>query len=558
MRTTPHTAETSSHTRFVKGAKMQCLLVLLLAECALGLQAPTAAHPSLRGGSMRKPYLCSRSSAACQRQAPSIVTMSMEEHTQSHSPRSVLASCLMLSVVSGSFYTWSLLMPSLQTALGLQRAPLSAVFSFATVCFTCGTSIGPFLFSKLSPSQVILTMASVSAAGLFLASFSGAWAASGSTVLALAPLIIGFAVAFGSMSGMAYALNAKISTSSLFGGREGFATGLLVSGRAAAPVVATPLMLWSLGREGPAGALRALGLYVGVSLLPVALALRGLRLSAVSPVSSAPANARDVAETDDAVGAGPPSSRRAPHSPPARSRSSIVALWIALLCGSGPGLLCHGHSAAILSACGTQGSLAAFGVAGMGIGSIAGRFGGGLLIDRIPARGVLTWLPWVVAPVVVAPLLLPTSVSLTLCALVGCGLIYGLNAVALPVVVSRLWDKQSFSSIYGVVFTAWGAAGVVAPLLAGRLFDLTGGYSAALVVSSASFLVAGLAAQSLPPDRPSSGVEHDDGPAAALRRRKEEKATRLAELEARAEAEEALLGGGPFIPGVGSLGALDG
>ena len=92
------------------------------------------------------------------------------------------------------------------------------------------------------------------------------------------------------------------------------------------------------------------------------------------------------------------------------------------------------------------------------------------------------------------------SIALTFAALVGCGLTYGLNAVALPVLVARLYGANNMGKIYGRVFTAWGVGGIFAPWLAGRLFDVTGGYAAALLVSSASLAVAGLVGLALPPE----------------------------------------------------------
>ena len=55
-------------------------------------------------------------------------------------------------------------------------------------------------------------------------------------------------------------------------------------------------------------------------------------------------------------------------------------------------------------------------------------------------------------------------------------------------------------AVYGRIFTAWGTGGVLAPWLAGKLFDVTGGYSAALVVSAVSLVVSALAASVLPRD----------------------------------------------------------
>ena len=178
-------------------------------------------------------------------------------------------------------------------------------------------------------------------------------------------------------------------------------------------------------------------------------------------------------------------------------------LWLMLFCGSGPGLLCHGHAAAMLTAASPlEGAAAAalgpLGVSAMATGSLLGRMGGGVLIDRVSARRCLVLLPLLTAVTLALPLALPGSVPITTAALAGCGLTYGLNAVALPVLVSRLYGAEKFGSAYGKVFTAWGSAGILAPWLAGRLFDVTGGYQASLATAMGAALVAAAAASSLP------------------------------------------------------------
>ena len=424
------------------------------------------------------------------------------------SPNMVLASCLSLSIVSGSFYSWSLLLPTLQATLGCARAPLSAVFSLATICFTCGTSfLGPWLLARLSASGVLVAIGTISAAGLFLASFvhAGGLFSSVGLLPRLALLAVGWGVGFGSMSGLAYAQNAKISTSPIFKGREGFATGLLVAGRAAAPTIATPLVQWALVAGGTTLALRVLGVYMGLALLPAALALRALRLDAPSAEARPTADTDDAATTNDAAtgstpNAPPPLPPPPPPALPEPPRRTVAVLWLSLLTGSSPGLLCHGHAAAMMALCGggSDASLRALGVGGMALGSVVGRLGGGILIDQISARRCLVVLPMATAAIVGSPLLRPDSAALTFAALVGCGLTYGLNAVALPVLVSRLYGAVRMGGVYGRVFTAWGVGGLLAPWLAGRLFDVTGGYGAALLVAALSLLISGLSALLIP------------------------------------------------------------
>jgi len=256
--------------------------------------------------------------------------------------------------------------------------------------------------------------------------------------------------------------------------------------------LATPFVRAALDTGGATAALRMLAVGVSLLLLPVALVLRSLTWETLASGSAKAADAND-----DGIANDPPAPR------PDVGRLTLPTLWLTLLCGSGPGLLCHGHAAALLTAASTAShtsaaALGPLGVSAMATGSLVGRMGGGILIDRISARRCLALLPLLTALTLALPLALPGSVPLTVAALTGCGLTYGLNAVALPVLVSRLYGAERFGSVYGKVFTAWGTAGILAPWLAGRLFDVTGGYTASLAASLVAALAAAAAASSLP------------------------------------------------------------
>ena len=119
------------------------------------------------------------------------------------SPTAVLGACFAVSVATGSFYCWSLLLPMLQASLGCARAPLSAVFSLSTVCFTCGTSLGAQLLPSLpGPMAAVLMIGSGVATGLIAASCHAIPAAKATGLLVLA---LGWSLGFGTMSGLACA-----------------------------------------------------------------------------------------------------------------------------------------------------------------------------------------------------------------------------------------------------------------------------------------------------------------------------------------------------------------
>ena len=70
-------------------------------------------------------------------------------------------------------------------------------------------------------------------------------------------------------------------------------------------------------------------------------------------------------------------------------------------------------------------------------------------------------------------------------ALAVSGIAYGALAVAYPVASARYYGADRTAGVYARVFTAWGVAGVTAPVAAGALYDRTGGYGTMLVILGA-------------------------------------------------------------------------
>jgi MFS family permease len=66
----------------------------------------------------------------------------------------------------------------------------------------------------------------------------------------------------------------------------------------------------------------------------------------------------------------------------------------------------------------------------------------------------------------------------------GYGLMSGSSAGYLP----RLWPRDLFATLAARLYVAWCLAAICLPVLAGWLFDLTGGYRAAVLVAAAGNL----------------------------------------------------------------------
>lgn len=169
------------------------------------------------------------------------------------------------------------------------------------------------------------------------------------------------------------------------------------------------------------------------------------------------------------------------------SASSSVAgvfwLWATYLLGAFGGLMILAHApniAIALSGPAADASLAAGVVSG---GSIAGGYLGGLLAGRFSKRLSIA-LPMLTQAFAAVVLLVSSTLPSVIGALSIVGLCYGALISVIPGVVRNLWETDGFAVAYGKVFTAWGIAGLAGPIVAGFLFDITGTYSASLVITA--------------------------------------------------------------------------
>jgi MFS family permease len=78
------------------------------------------------------------------------------------------------------------------------------------------------------------------------------------------------------------------------------------------------------------------------------------------------------------------------------------------------------------------------------------------------------------------------------------GLGMGCEFDLMPYMLKRYFGMRSFSTMYGLIYTAYAAAGAIAPLILGRIYDLTGSYTRILSLFSGFTAVAGVCMLALP------------------------------------------------------------
>jgi len=149
------------------------------------------------------------------------------------------------------------------------------------------------------------------------------------------------------------------------------------------------------------------------------------------------------------------------------------------------------------------------------VGNASGRIFSGWLSDTI---GRLQTLRLMVGVSVLAFLALP-HIS-------GAAMLYGMVFVVyycygtqLSVYASTTGDffgTKNLGVNYGLLFTAWGVAGIIGPIIAGRLFDIFGNYTNAFYVGSAICVLAlGSLLMAKRPEAPAMAIMEEAGAAKA-------------------------------------------
>ena len=180
-----------------------------------------------------------------------------------------------------------------------------------------------------------------------------------------------------------------------------------------------------------------------------------------------------------------------------RRRPVFWRLWLIFFLAASAGLMVLSQAAGIIAAYGGATALAVYGTTFITGTIAAARIGGGWMADWLPIPAVAAGAHATALAGNAALTLWPgPGVAVAALALVGLG--YGLISGVTAAAVAVYWRHALYGRIAGRLYTAWCAAAVVLPIAAGRLFDLTHGYGAAVLIAAGGNVVGILIALGLP------------------------------------------------------------
>ena len=374
-----------------------------------------------------------------------------------------------MNLALGSLYAWSVFVAPLEKEFGWKRAQTSNVFTYAVVVFALTFIVAGRLQDKFGPFWVSLTGGVLVSLGFFLCAFTHS----------LTYLYVCFGVIGGLGNGFGYSTPIPVMAK-WFPDKRGLAVGLAVGGYGGGSAIFGPLANLKLI---PAYGVHTTFMILGVIFL--FMTVFGAFLLHNPPVGYKPAGwvpapaAKAAATTYE-------------FSPSEVLRTpTFYFMWVAYALGASAGLMVisqlvpFGKSVGIPST-----SLITMSLVVAAIGNASGRILSGWMSDALGRLNVLRLM--IAISMIAMPILYQVGGNVTLLyALVF--IVYWCYGTQLSVnasTTSDFWGTKNAGLNYGMLFTAWGVAGIIGPRIAGVLFDKYKNYQMAFYTAAVLALVA--------------------------------------------------------------------
>ena len=374
-----------------------------------------------------------------------------------------------MNLALGSLYAWSVFVAPLEKEFGWKRADTSSVFTWAVVVFALTFIVAGRLQDKFGPFWVSLTGGILVSLGFFLCSYTHS----------LTYLIVCFGVIGGLGNGFGYSTPIPVMAK-WFPDKRGLAVGLAVAGYGGGSAIFGPLAnLKLIPAYGIHTTFQILG---GIFLVMTVFGAFLLRNPPVGykPPGWTPAPTSKVAATTYEFS--PSETLRTP---------AFYLMWVAYALGCSAGLMVisqlvpFAKSVHISSA-----ALATMGLVVGAAGNAAGRILSGWMSDAIGRLNVLRLM--IAISMIAMPILYKVGGDVTTLYVVVF-IVYWCYGTQLSVngsTCSDFWGTKNAGLNYGMLFTAWGVAGIIGPRIGGVLYDKYKDYQMAFYWAAGLALVA--------------------------------------------------------------------
>jgi len=385
-----------------------------------------------------------------------------------------------MGLVLGILYVWSVVKAGIPASWGWSNADMALPYSLMTAIFAATMIPAGRLQDRFGPRIAILVGGFLAGLGCVISGLGG------SSLLAY---IIGFGVITGSGVGLAYSATTPASIKWFSSERTGLVTGIVVAGFGLAPVVLAPLTSWLLGAFETTTASGTVDKGVPETMIVLGV-ITWVVVGGLSLFVRNPPEGHLIEPLQPGLRTGTRRKGVDVHWRVVLRSAQFWLLFVMYFIGAGAGLM----FISVASDLGKHalGSLAFLAVVVLAVGSSSGRVLAGVVSDRIGRQWTLL-AEFIVQAIVVGALYAlkgGSSWPVILIIVFLLGFNYGTNVAVFPAACKDYFGMRNFGLNYGLLFVAFGAAGLVMPWLNGLIKDRTGSSDLAYVIVIAMLGVA--------------------------------------------------------------------
>ena len=376
---------------------------------------------------------------------------------------------LSMNLALGTLYAWSVFVAPLEKEFGWKRAQTSNVFTIAVVVFALSFILAGRLQDKFGPFWVSLTGGALVSLGFFLCAYTHS----------LNYLYACFGAIGGLGNGFGYATPIPVMAK-WFPDKRGLAVGLAVAGYGGGSAIFGPLANLKLI---PAYGVHTTFMILGVIFL--FMTVGGAFLLKNPPAGYRPSGWTPTPASKAAATSHEFSPGEVVHT------SSFYYMWVAYALGTSAGLMVISQLVPFAKSVGIpSAALATMGLVVGAAGNASGRILSGWMSDALGRLNVLRLM--IAISMIAMPVLYRVGGNVAALYVVVF-IVYWCYGTQLSVnasTTSDFWGTKNAGLNYGMLFTAWGVAGIIGPRIGGVLFDKYKNYQMAFYTAAVLAAVA--------------------------------------------------------------------
>jgi MFS transporter, OFA family, oxalate/formate antiporter len=387
-----------------------------------------------------------------------------------------------INLALGILYAWSVLKGGIPESWGWSNADKALPYSIACIVFSIAMVPGGKLQDKIGPRWVATMGGILVGAGCIIAGLSGS---------SLSGFVIGFGILAGLGIGFGYASATPPAVKWFPAAKTGMIAGIVVAGFGLASVYIAPLgtkllevfstkVTDSAGVEVIEKGVSSTMITFGIGFLIIVTILAQLLKNPPAPPEGTP-----VAKKAD----GSSHDKDWKHM---LKDPNFYILWLMFFAGSAAGLTFISVAQDLGKK--SLGELAFLAVVVLAIGNAGGRILTGTISDKI-GRPWTLFICFCIQAVVITSLYFMQAgggwlVIMVIVMFIGAN--YGANLALFPAAAKDFYGLKNYGMNYGVLFTAWGVAGLVMPFVNGKIKDVTGNNNLTFVIIVAMLIIAAM------------------------------------------------------------------